>query len=79
MTKGARAHGFVVVDVEEIPELKAVGVTARHEATGLEVFHILNDDEENLSPTPSRRRPQIPRASRTSWSTRSFADRSHIR
>jgi len=48
MTKGARAHGFVVVDVEEIPELKAVGVTARHEATGLEVFHILNDDEENL-------------------------------
>lgn len=48
MTKGACAHGFVVVDVAEIPEMKAVGVTARHEATGLEVFHILNDDEENL-------------------------------
>lgn len=49
MTKaGQRLHGFTIIDVREIPELKATGVFARHDVTGCEVYHLLNDDEENL-------------------------------
>lgn len=48
MKIGDRLHGFEIVGVNELPELKATGIFARHEVTGLEVYHILNDDEENL-------------------------------
>lgn len=48
MKKGDRVHGFEIISVEDLGELKATGVFARHLATGLEAFHILNDDEENL-------------------------------
>ena len=48
MKKGDRVHGFEIISVEDLGELKATGVYARHLATGLEAFHILNDDEENL-------------------------------
>ncbi|MDR2942870.1 MAG: insulinase family protein, partial [Treponema sp.] len=40
--------GFVVLDVVDLAELRALGIWARHEKTGAEVFHILNDDSENL-------------------------------
>ncbi|MDR2435377.1 MAG: insulinase family protein [Treponema sp.] len=40
--------GFVVLDVVDLPELRAGGIWARHEKSGAEVFHILNDDSENL-------------------------------
>jgi Zn-dependent M16 (insulinase) family peptidase len=46
--KGDIIHGFEVLSVEDLGELKALGIFARHQKTGLEVFHILNDDEENL-------------------------------
>ncbi|MDR0320692.1 MAG: insulinase family protein [Treponema sp.] len=40
--------GFVVLDVVDLPELKAEGIWAKHEKSGVEVFHVLNDDIENL-------------------------------
>jgi len=40
--------GFVILDVVDLEELKAQGIWAKHEKTGVEVFHVLNDDDENL-------------------------------
>jgi Zn-dependent M16 (insulinase) family peptidase len=40
--------GFVILDVVDLDELKAAGIWAKHEKSGVEVFHILNDDSENL-------------------------------
>ena len=48
MTVGQKLHGFEILAVRELSELKATGIFARHLATGLELYHILNDDEENL-------------------------------
>ena len=40
--------GFDVCSVTEVPDNNAEGVHLRHRKTGLEVFHLLNDDTENL-------------------------------
>ena len=40
--------GFEILDVRELPELDATGIWARHQKSGAEVFHVLNDDSENL-------------------------------
>jgi Zn-dependent M16 (insulinase) family peptidase len=40
--------GFTVIDIVDLAELKAIGIWARHDKTGAEVFHVLNDDSENL-------------------------------
>jgi hypothetical protein len=40
--------GFVILDVVDLKELKAEGIWAKHEKSGVEVFHVLNDDDENL-------------------------------
>ena len=40
--------GFEITEVVELDELKATGIWAKHTKTGAEVFHILNDDSENL-------------------------------
>ncbi|MDR0324150.1 MAG: insulinase family protein [Treponema sp.] len=40
--------GFVILDVVDLDELKALGIWAKHEKSGAEVFHVLNDDSENL-------------------------------
>jgi Zn-dependent M16 (insulinase) family peptidase len=40
--------GFRVLDVVPLDEFKADGVYARHEKTKTEVFHVFNDDAENL-------------------------------
>ncbi|GHV83800.1 peptidase M16 [Spirochaetia bacterium] len=40
--------GFKILDVVQLDELKAAGIYARHEKSGAEVFHVLNDDSENL-------------------------------
>ncbi|MDR2796936.1 MAG: insulinase family protein [Treponema sp.] len=44
----ALESGFAIVDVVELAELKAQGIWARHQQSGLEVFHVLNEDPENL-------------------------------
>jgi Zn-dependent M16 (insulinase) family peptidase len=40
--------GFEILDIVDLEELDASGIWARHRASGAEVFHILNDDKENL-------------------------------
>jgi Zn-dependent M16 (insulinase) family peptidase len=50
--------GFEILDLIDLPELDATGIWARHQKSGAEVFHVLNDDIENLFSfvfaTPSR-------------------------
>jgi Zn-dependent M16 (insulinase) family peptidase len=40
--------GFTIIDIVDLAEMKAVGIWARHDKTNAEVFHVLNDDIENL-------------------------------
>lgn len=40
--------GFDIISIEEINEISSVAIYLRHKKTGLEVFHLLNDDTENL-------------------------------
>jgi Zn-dependent M16 (insulinase) family peptidase len=40
--------GFEIIEVKELEELQAQGIWAHHKKSGAEVFHILNDDSENL-------------------------------
>ncbi|GAB1481749.1 hypothetical protein MASR2M78_05640 [Treponema sp.] len=46
--KGRQISGFEITEALFLEELKATGIRARHSATGADLFHILNDDEENL-------------------------------
>jgi len=50
--------GFEILELIDLSELDATGVWARHQKSGAEVFHVLNDDIENLFSfvfaTPSR-------------------------
>ncbi|MBO5729826.1 MAG: insulinase family protein [Treponema sp.] len=39
---------FEVLTVEPLPELSAQGIWLRHKTLGMEIYHILNHDEENL-------------------------------
>lgn len=39
---------FDVISIREVPDCSSVAVYLRHRQTGLEIFHLLNDDEENL-------------------------------
>ncbi|HOJ98947.1 MAG TPA: insulinase family protein [Termitinemataceae bacterium] len=48
LTIGQNLHGFTIVSIEPLEELNGVGIWARHEQTGAEVFHLYTDDEENL-------------------------------
>ncbi|MDR3115113.1 MAG: insulinase family protein [Treponema sp.] len=53
MKTGLRAgevleSGFAIVEVVDLTELKAQGIWARHQQSGLEVFHVLYEDPENL-------------------------------
>jgi Zn-dependent M16 (insulinase) family peptidase len=48
LEKGRRLNnGFEILDVIELAELEAAGIWARH-SSGAQVFHVLNDDHENL-------------------------------
>lgn len=40
--------GFDLISETEIQDCSSTGIYLRHRKTGLEVFHLLNDDEENL-------------------------------
>ncbi|WP_407397581.1 insulinase family protein [Treponema sp.] len=48
MKKNDVYKGFKVLDVIDADEYDAKGIYLRHEKSGLEVFHLLNDDRENL-------------------------------
>jgi Zn-dependent M16 (insulinase) family peptidase len=48
LEKGRRLdNGFEIIDVIDLAELDATGIWARH-TSGAQVFHVLNDDHENL-------------------------------
>ena len=48
MEKDEVIEGFVVLDVVKLPEINSTGLYLKDKRTGLEVFHLLNDDAENL-------------------------------
>ncbi|MCL1992480.1 MAG: insulinase family protein [Spirochaetes bacterium] len=49
LKKGQRLDcGFTILDIVQLDELQAAGIWAMHEKSGAEVFHVLNDDDENL-------------------------------
>ena len=41
-------HGFELIEEHALPEHRARGLWYRHQQTGAEVYHVLNDDPENL-------------------------------
>lgn len=45
---GKAYKDFVLLSIDELPDYKAKGVYLRHKITGLEVYHIIKDDKENL-------------------------------
>lgn len=45
---GNSLSGFTVISRTELPEYQGIGIRLRHTATGLDLFHISNDDPENL-------------------------------
>ncbi len=45
---GDRIHGFTLTSVSDQEEYKGKGYTFKHDKTGLELFHLNNDDTENL-------------------------------
>lgn len=48
VNEGDVVGGFRIESVKDLSEKKGVGISARHEQTGLEVFHFLTDDRENF-------------------------------
>ncbi|MCL2478364.1 MAG: insulinase family protein [Treponema sp.] len=49
MRKGEiTGSGFEILDVKDLAELEADGIWARHKKSGVQVFHVYNDDAENL-------------------------------
>ena len=66
MKKGGEYCGFTVKEIVPVPDFSSQGIWLKHERTGLEVFHLLNDDTENLfafafrtPPSDSRGAPHI--------------------
>lgn len=45
---GDEIHGFTLVSVSDQKEYKGIGYTYKHNKTGMELFHLYNDDTENL-------------------------------
>lgn len=48
MKKNDVYKGFKVLDVIDVKEFDSIGIYLRHEKSGMEVFHMLNNDSENL-------------------------------
>ena len=41
-------HGFILESISDMPEYRGKGYTFEHKKTGMKVFHLLNDDSDNL-------------------------------
>ena len=48
MKVGQKLCGFLVREIVDLPDCASKGIYLVHETKGMEVFHLLNDDEENL-------------------------------
>jgi len=40
--------GFEILEIKKLDEFEALGIWAKHQKSGAEVFHVYNDDNENL-------------------------------
>ncbi|MBQ0039839.1 MAG: insulinase family protein [Treponema sp.] len=58
MKKNQIYKGFKVIDVIDVEDLDSKGIYLRHEKSGMEVFHLLNNDRENLFAFAFRTPPQ---------------------
>ncbi|MEW6382228.1 MAG: insulinase family protein [bacterium] len=63
---GEKLHGFTVIRVQEIADIRVTAYEARHDRTGARVLHLHSDDRENLfsigfrtTPTDSTGLPHI--------------------
>ncbi|MCF7941071.1 MAG: insulinase family protein [Spirochaetia bacterium] len=45
---GDTLHGFTLISKTDLPEQHGTGLRFRHDATGLDLFQVANDDPENL-------------------------------
>ena len=45
---GKDYKGFILLNIEDVPDYKCKSVFLRHKRTGLEVFHLIKNDRENL-------------------------------
>ena len=45
---GKSYKGFTLLSIDDLPDYKTQAVFLRHKRTGLEVYHILKEDKENL-------------------------------
>ena len=45
---GKEYKGFILLSVDDLPDYKTKAVYLRHKTTGLEVYHVLAEDKENL-------------------------------
>ncbi len=45
---GEKHHGFISTEIDDLPEYKGEGFRFTHEKTGLDLYHVKNDDKENL-------------------------------
>lgn len=61
--------GFTVLDVVDLKELNSIGIWAKHDKCGVEIFHVLNDDSENLFLLLLQPLPRIIPALRIFWNT----------
>ena len=43
-----RLHGFVVKKIDDLGEYRSTGIWLEHEKSGCQVYHVRNDDSENL-------------------------------
>ena len=48
MKVGDALHGFTVTHIDSLDEYHGRGIRLRHDRTGLELYHLHNDDRENL-------------------------------
>ena len=44
---GKEYGGFILLSIDDLVDYKSKGVFMRHKRTGLELYHIVNDDREN--------------------------------
>ena len=50
--------GFRVLSLKNLPEYRSIGIRLVHESTGAEVYHLQNEDKENLFSFNFRTPPQ---------------------
>ncbi|MCK4541286.1 MAG: insulinase family protein [Spirochaetales bacterium] len=48
LSVGDRISGFRVTAVKDLPEYHSIGIRLLHEATGCDLYHMANEDPENL-------------------------------